>query len=52
MYNLSDFLKVIGTLSSIWIFEETSATPRDLNKEVMLPVFKQVANVNLVLYKK
>lgn len=51
LYNLSDVLQTIGTLSKIWIFEE-SAHAQPKIEDIMLPVFQQSADVSLILYQK
>ena len=52
LYNLSEVLNIIGTLTNIWVFEgQTDAAPRDITEEIMLPVFEQSVNLNLVLFK-
>lgn len=52
LYNLSEVLRIIGTLSKIWIFEETADASNDISKEMMLPIFEQLASVSMVLYKR
>lgn len=48
-YNLSELLKMIGDLSKIWVFEQTSDFKID--NDMMIPIYDKSVNLSIVLYK-